>query len=788
MTLSPGTKLGPYEVIGPLGAGGMGEVYRARDSRLGRDVAVKVLPSSLSKDPEALSRFDREARSVAALSHPNILDIHDFGSEGGISYAVTELLEGETLRERLALGPLAWRKASEIGVAIAEGLSAAHAKGIVHRDLKPENVFVTSDGRVKILDFGLARDVAVPAAFGASSAPTTPGTEAGTLLGTIGYMSPEQIRGQPADARSDIFSLGCVLHEMISGRRAFAGETGAETMTAILREDPPPLSQPGRPVPAELERVVARCLEKSPGERLQSSRDLASRLTDILALTPTPGARDMGPRTRWGRPALAAVAALAVIGAVFLLSRGWGHGRGIDSLAVLPFVNASGDPGAEYLSDGITETLINRLSQIPDLRVVPRATAFQYKGQKIDLLRAGRALKVRAVLTGRITRVGDALNVQTDLVDVERESQLWGEQYNRPASDILAVQEAIASEIAARLKIRLTGAQEEQLTRSDTTDTEAYQLYLKGRYHWNRRTTENLDKAVSYFEQAIARDPGYARAHAGLADCYAVMQQYTGRLSTATAPKAIAAARRALELDGRLAEPHATLGWIYGFYEWDHPAAERELRRAIDLDPTYPTARHWYGLFLASFQGRFDEALAQLGKGMELDPVSLIIQSARARVFYLAGRYDEAIAASRKTIDLDPSFGNPYWTLGIAHLAKKEYAPALVALEKGALVSRRGIESIGDLGHAYAVMGRKREALSIVEELNRFVREGLDGYVNVALVYSGLGESDLALRALDGAVVAHSSNLRHLKFDPRFGPLKADPRYGELLRKIGVGD
>jgi len=780
VTLASGTKLGPYEIVAPLGAGGMGEVYRARDSRLGREVAIKVLPAALSRDTDALSRFEREARAVAALSHPNILAIHDFGSESGLSYAVTELLEGETLRERLSVGPLPWRKAIEFGIAIAEGLSAAHAKGIVHRDVKPENMFVTADGRVKILDFGLARGEAALTPYGETSAPTTPATAAGTVLGTVGYMAPEQVRGQPADARSDIFSLGCVLHEMITGRRAFSRETGAETMTAILREDPPPLP---RHVPAELERVIARCLEKSPGERLQSSHDLASRLKDILALS---GAteRSVLPRRR-GRTASLVVAAGVIFAAASVgIYLGTRHGRGIDSLAVLPFVNASGDPGVEHLSDGITETLINRLSQVKDLRVVPRSTAFRYKGEKVDPQEAGRALKVRAVLTGRVSKLGDTLNVQTDLMDVERESQLWGEKYSRPASDILAVQEAISTEIASRLKVRLTGDQEERLTRRDTNDAEAYELFLKGRYHWNRRTAQDLDRAVSYFGQAIARDPSYARAYAGLADSYVVMQNYTGRLSTETIPKARAAALRALELDERLAEPHACLGFIHGTYDWDFVNAEKELRRAIEVDPSYPTAHQWRGLLLAG-QGRFDEAIAEGRKATELDPLSLIIHSAYARTLYLAGQYDASISVARKAIELDPSFNVAYTWLGASHQAKGMHREAIAAFEKAAELSGRRFEALGDLGQAYAVTGRRDEALSIVEEMKRAIGSGRDAYYNLALVYVGLGEKDRAFEALDRAVEVRGF-LRYLKVDPRFGAIRSDPRFQGLLRQIGL--
>ena len=511
MPLTPGTRLGPYEVLAPLGAGGLGEVYRARDTRLGREVAIKVLPESLAANPAPLSRFEREAKAVAALSHPNILAIHDVGRHEAVNFAVMELLEGETLRSRLA-SRISWSTAVEIGVAIADGLAAAHAKGIVHRDLKPENIFITSDGRVKILDFGLARMKPAPSPDGT----TLPAdTIEGTVMGTVGYMSPEQVRGEPVDAPGDIFSLGCILYEMLSGQRAFSRESAPQTMAAILETQPADLSASGRQIPLELSRIVTHCLEKHPQQRFQSAQDLAFALRatgGIPSHEAQPALALRLPRRAWF------AVALVVLAAAGLLYWKFRPTPVIDSLAVLPFTNVGANPDAEYLTDGITENLINNLSQLPKLRVVPRSLAFSYKGKHVDPRKAGHELNVGAVLMGRIVQRGESLNIQTELVDVENVSQLWGQQYDRKLSDIIVVQEEISKAVTARLGLRPSGEVERRLTRRYTENPEAHQLYLQGRFLWNRRTAQTLQRAAEYFQSAIDKDPTYALAWAGLAE------------------------------------------------------------------------------------------------------------------------------------------------------------------------------------------------------------------------------------------------------------------------------
>jgi serine/threonine-protein kinase len=622
----------------------MGEVYRARDERLKREVAIKVLPASFSADADRLRRFEQEAQAAGALNHPNILAIYDVGTHEGSPYIVSELLEGETLRARLAGGAFSPRKALGHAMQIAHGLAAAHEKGIVHRDLKPENIFVTRDGRVKILDFGLAKLTQAESGSSAATDLPTAGTEPGVVLGTMGYLSPEQVRGKPADSRSDIFSFGAILYEMLSGNRAFRGDTTADTMSAILLKEPTELSATNREISPGLERVVRHCLEKNPEQRFHSAHDLAfdlEALSDVS--TPSPalaGLRAVArPRARVLLWAVGVVSLVALAAAVLWLRPRAGT---IDSLAVLPFVNAGGDPNAEYLSDGITESLINTVSQIPGIRVVSRASAFHYKGKDVGAKTVGRELGVAAVLTGRIVQRGDALSIRAELVDARDDTHLWGEEYNRRLSDILAVQEEIARDISGKLRQRLTGEEKKRLTKRYTENAEAYALYLKGRYHWNKRTGEDIQKGIGYFQQAIEKDPTYALAYAGLADSYAILFQYAGLPSSETFPKAKAAALKALEMDDTLAQAHATLAETHEFFDWDFSAAEKEYRRAIELDPKYPTAHHWYSACLSRL-GRHEEAIAEVERAYELDPLSPIISTSRAVALVRARQSDRAI-------------------------------------------------------------------------------------------------------------------------------------------------
>ena len=785
MTLAAGTRLGPYEILSPLGAGGMGEVYRARDPRLHREVAIKVLPASFSADSERLRRFEQEARAAGMLNHPNILSVHDVGFEGGAPYVVSELLEGETLRSALGGGPLPVRKAIDYGAQIARGLASAHEKGIVHRDLKPENLFVTSDGRVKILDFGLAKVTEAEGGAGTSSRAATEvaATEPGVVLGTVGYMSPEQVRGRPASPQSDIFSFGAVLYEIVSGQKAFRGESAAETMSGILTKDPPDLSLGNPDIPRGLERVVRRCLEKSPEQRFGSARDLAFDLEALAepgspAFAP-PGARAKRP-TGW---IVAAVAAVA-LGAAALLLRP--RSAAIETLAVLPFVNGTGDSSVEYMSDGITESLINSLSRLPNLTVMSRNSVFRYKGRETDAQAAGQALKVQAVLTGRVVQRGSDLSISAELVDTHSNRHIWGDQYQRKASDILTVQEEIVGDISAALRRRLTGVEKERIGKAPTESTEAYGLYLKGRYHWNKRNSEDLGKAIEYFRTAVEKDPGYALAYTGLAEAYATLPAY-GFPPRDSLAKAKAAALKALEIDDRLAQARVALAATYEDLDWDFPAAEREYRKAIEIDPKYATAHHWYGLYL-SFMGRTDEAIREMERAHQLDPASLVINVGRTVSYVYARRYDTALEAARETVALDRNFAGGHGWLGVVLEQKNQHAEAIAELEEAVRLFGRNTEAVAALAHTYAVSGRRSEALGIIEELKtKWPGQGYEPEVNIAIVDVGLGRNDEAIEWLEKAYKIRSFWLLQLglKVDPRWDPLRSDPRFADLLKRIG---
>jgi serine/threonine-protein kinase len=787
--LAIGTKLGPYEILAPLAAGGMGELYRARHSRLEREVAIKVLPQQFAQDVDRLARFEREAKAVAALSHPNLVVIHDFGTEHGVSFAVMELLEGETLRRRLERSSLSWRRATRLGLALAEGLAAAHAKGIVHRDLKPENIFLTSAGRVKILDFGLARvesggaqpgtdnqsvksaERELPSGSGLVATrlytPAEPDrldvaqTDPGVVLGTVGYLSPEQAQGEAVDARSDVFGLGCVLYEMITGRRAFARATVVETLTAILNEEPARLAAAtGRKIPAEVERVVKRCLVKDPDQRLPSARELAFALRAILSDSAPGVARSRNN----GNPSQL------------------GLDGGIDSLAVLPLVNASGDSKTDYLSDGITETLINNLSQLPKLRVMARSTVFRYKGRTGDPQQIGRELNVRAVLAGSLLQHADELIIRAELLNVADGSQLWGAKYNRKFTDVFTLEGEIAQEIAERLRLRLTGEQKRRLSRRYTSNIEAYQLYQQGRYFSNRRTEEGITRASEYFRQALDLDPLYAPAYAGLADCHALLSHLGGGPGKEAFPKARSAAIKALEIDGNLGEAHASLGLIKGFYDYDWPGAESEFKQAIKLNPGYAYAHHWYGHYLIAM-GRFEESKARMERARELDPLSLVLNTGVGLAYYYAQQYDAAIEQYQKTLALEPGFLFAQMFLGIAYEQKGLRAEAIAELEKAAQ-AHDNPQAIAALGYVCATSGQTDRARELVDDLVERARHGYVSPYEIAVIYSGLGDTDEAITWLREACDVRPTWLAWLNVDPRIESLRSDPRFADLLVRM----
>ncbi len=766
----------------------MGEVYRAHDPRLERYVAVKILPERLARDPQALARFERESKAVAALSHPNILSIYDVGREQGITYAVTELLHGETLRSRLRRGALPWRQTAEIGAAIADGLSAAHLKGIIHRDVKPENIFLTADGRVKVLDFGLARWRPATPEKDATSAPTE--TEAGAVMGTVGYMSPEQVRGAGAEAPSDIFALGCVLYEMIAGRRAFARETPAQTMTEILEQQPPPLAEAGHPVPKELDRIISRCLEKNAAGRSQSARDLSFALKD---LTSSPAALPLirpARRHKAWIAVTAALTALLVAGGFYWLSR---SSKAADSIAVLPFINAGGNPDLEYLSDGITESLINTLSQVPNVAVVSRNSAFRYKGKDTDAQVAGQALKVAAVLTGTVVQRGDGLSIRAELIDVRNNRHLWGEQYNRKFADILAVQDEISTEISDKLRLRLTGEEKKRLARRYTDNTEAYQLYLQGRYYWSKKTEAGFNKGIEYYQAAIQKDPNYAPAYAALANLYYNMANYNFALIAPVEAwaKAKAAAARAVAIDDTLAAAHASLALIAYQWEWDWPAAEREFKRALELDPgsssTYePTpasTNHWYSHYLMSL-GRTQESMTTGRRALELDPVDLPINAHQGWYYLWTREPARAIEPLQKTIDMAPTFSVAQWYLGLAYERQGAFPAAIAQFHNSVRLTGESAPMLALLGHAYAAANQRSDAQGVLRQLSEWSQAKYVPSYPVAVIYAALGEKDEALARLEKAYDERDAWMDYLAIDPRLDGLRVDPRFVNLLRRM----
>ncbi|HYI12592.1 MAG TPA: protein kinase [Thermoanaerobaculia bacterium] len=747
-SIESGTSLGHYRIVDSLGQGGMGEVYRANDPRLGRDVAVKVLSRELIADADAAARFLREARAVASLSHANILSIFDFGTENGVTYAVMELLEGETLRDRVRRGALPWREAAELAAGVADGLAAAHAKGIIHRDLKPENLFITLDGRVKILDFGLAHT----AADGGRSGSIATDSTSGMIVGTIGYMAPEQLRAQKVEPASDLFALGCVLYEVLTGDRPFARESTIETSMAILREPAPTLSK--RSFPADLSAIVSTCLEKEISARYASASDLALALRDALSGS---------GRTR-KEPARRA--------------------KPLTAVAVLPFVNQSTDASLEYLGDGIAEAVINSLSSLPKLRVVPRATAFRYKSKEMAPREIAAELDVRSVVTGRVVLRGDTLVVSCELVDAGTDRQVWGQTYNRKLADIFEVQEQIALQISENLRIALTGEQKKTLKKRFTHDPQAYQSYMKGRFFWNKRTEGGFKKAIDHFEAAIEQDPVYALPYAGLADSFALMGAAAFEMlpPREAMPRAKAAAMRALDIDASLVEARTTLAFVRRLYDWDWAEAERDFRQACALNGAYPTARHWLSLLLCE-AARFDDAAEEMAHAHELDPLSLAISTDLGWVKYFARDYDAAIQRYRATLELDPDFPWARFLLGLALSQTGQFASAIGELEAAYLASGRSTKMLAAIGHTAGLSGDLERARTVLAELEEIARQRYVSSYCLGLVHIGLADHDRAFASLDRACEERAGYLVYLNVDPAVDPIRKDPRFGELLVK-----
>jgi TolB-like protein len=753
MTLNAGTRLGPYEILSPLGAGGMGEVYRARDARLGREVAVKVLPALSAGSPEALLRFEREAQAVAALSHPNILALHDFGKEGGVMYAVMELLEGETLRERLESAAIPPRKAVEYAQQIARGLAAAHDRGIVHRDLKPDNIFLTRDGLVKILDFGLARPAGETAAADSASGASL--TQSGTVVGTPGYMSPEQIRGKAVDQRSDLFALGAILYEMLTGQRAFSRANPVETMMSVLQDDPP--RGAGLGVPATMSDIVTHSLEKSPEDRFQSARDLAFAL-QVWEREPS------SPRTE-----ISGVSALP----------GPAHEA---SIAVLPFRNMSAGADADYFSDGMTEEIINALAGIEALRVASRTSAFAFKGKDTDIRQIGRDLGVRTVLEGSVRQAGQRLRITAQLIDVSNGYHLWTERYDREMQDVFAVQDEISLAIAAALKVRLLPAQEESLVVPGTRDIEAYNRYLKGRYFFNQRASK---KAIAEFEAAVDRDPNLAAAYTGLANSYGTWGFYGGVSTRIAAAKARAAVTKAQELEPDSSDVHLALGIYDHYYGWDMEREEKHLRRTIELAPRSAAGYSWLACQLAACV-RPDEALELGRRGVELEPLSANEYVNATWPYFFAGRYPEAIAGFRIAVEVDPTAVYALWALGMAYQAAGQHGDSVTVLERlAALTGRQMPWALALLGSSLATAGDADAARGVLAEIQARSQGEYLAPLHVAFIQASLGQTEIALGLLRQAL-ADRNTLMWVwpRLSPVFESLRPDSRFQALLGGI----
>ena len=783
----------------------MGEVYRARDPKLKRDIAIKVLPETTAADLERRVRFEREAQSVAALSHPNIVTIHSVEEAEGVLFLTMEYVEGKPLTDLIVKGGLPLSQILNLAIPLADAVSAAHQRGITHRDLKPANVMVTADGRIKVLDFGLAK-LREPATVEpvVSALATTPLTTEGHIIGTVAYMAPEQAEGKPADQRADIFSLGVVLYELATGQRPFIGDTSLLVLSSIIRDTPRPVTEVKPVLPRELSRIVRHCLVKDPEYRYQSAKDLRNELHELREeresseLGSLPDSRagagtsvgleaPVGFGTRRRAILVVATGVVALVAAAGLGGRLWlartSTGEPIDSLAVLPFVNANADPEVDYLADGIPESIINSLSQLPHLKVMSRTSAFQFKGREINAQDVGQKLSVRAMLAGRVAQRGDALTISIELVDVRDSSQIWGQQYNRKLADVFALQEDMATEISDRLRVKLTGAERQRLAKRPTSNLKAYQYYMQGRSYANRRTREDMFAAIRYSEKAIEEDPNYALAYAGLSDAYLNLGMRGYIAPIEGRHKGEEAARKALELDETLAEAHVSVGAMYAeLYPSNFPLGDREVRRAIELSPSLALAPMYLGFSFAR-QGRLDEALTEFLKARELDPLSSIIARGTSAPYFLKREYTKALDVLRQANELGPAFSTP-WEIGI-YIQNGLFNEALEQLKQAQRERRNDPILMFSTGMVYATHGKRADALQIIKQLEEMSGTNLSEAHWIAEIYAALNEKDTAFSWLDRGLATGAVGIFY-KDEPVWDPIRNDPRFGDLLRRMGI--
>jgi serine/threonine-protein kinase len=812
-------KIGYYTITEKLGKGGMGEVYLAEDTRLNRKVAIKLIPEELEANEQARKRLVREARAVATLDHPNICSIYEVISCEGANFIVMQYVEGETVSERSFRKRFDVDECLQIGIQVADALSEAHSHRIIHRDLKPQNIMITARGHVKLLDFGLAKMYSRKLSSDSIAATQSLLSEPWMVVGTIAYMSPEQVRGEEVDGRSDIFSLGVVLYELLTGRRPFSNGSTAAIVSEILTREPPPLARYVDDAPQELQRIISKALCKAVDGRYQTAKDLQVDLKNLMgerafeeklersfsgdAAMATASLRkstwssrlapDVPPfsnrKASKGRLALFVTAGAALLAVAVVLSYYFIASAG-DSLAVLPFTYRSDqknmpDIDSEYLSDGITESLIDSLSKLPKVKVIARSSVFRYKGKDIDPQAVGRELGVSKVLVGKITQHGDLLTISPELIEVSDNRHIWGAPFDRKVTGLLEAQGAIAREISENLRVKFTGGELQLLNSNLTNDAEAYQAYLKGRYYWNKRTEEGFKKAIEFFDQAIAKDPKYAIAYTGKADAYMLLSDY-GYIPPAQGyPRATDAVMAALKINDALAEAHTSLGGIKMGFEWDWPGAEREYKKALDLNPNYITAHHWYALYL-SLVGRADEAVAEIKKAQQIDPLSIAISKDYGIILYYARRYEEALDQLRRGLDIDPEFAPLKTQIAQVQLQQAKYQEAIVQLERLHAVTPEDPEIAAVLGDAYVGAGRRPEALKLLEHVTdspsatRFVPKQL------AILYWRLGDADHAIAVLRTAIDGHYYTASEIKVDPGFDGLRADQRFSDLLGRINL--
>ncbi len=812
-----------YRILSKLGVGGMGEVYLAEDERLGRRVALKLLPARFTQDPERVRRFAHEARSVGALNHPNILTIYEIGQadtdSGGVHYIAMEYVEGQTIRQAIAHRRMKLEEALEVAIQAVNALVAAHGAGIAHRDIKPENIMLRPDGYVKVLDFGLAK--LAENSFFRSYDPTvtqaetegaplgdpfataqgiggSPNTSPGVILGTVSYMSPEQARGQKVDVRTDIFSFGIVLYEMIAGRAPFEGKSTGDMLVAILDREPPPLARYVSKAPDELEWIVAKALAKDREDRYQSAKSLLNDLKRVQKRVQLgdefDAEPDSGPlRTRpfdafpsaapgdSGRHSTASDSGRTSSDSRKLV-------RALDSLAVLPFSNAGSGQDMVYLSEAIPESLIFNLSRLPQLRVKAWSTVARYRNRETDALEIGRELEARAVLTARMFQFGDNLIVKAELVDTEDGSQIWGAQYQRKLDDLFSIEQELAREICEHLKLRLSEEQRARLTRRYTENAEAYQHYLRGRYYWHQRSGPGLKKAIEHFNAAIKLDDEYALAYSGLADCFILLGVYGAAPPRVIMPKAKDAAEKALLIDEHLADPHASLGAFHCWYTWDWIEAERRFKRALELNPAYTNGYHWYASIFLLARNRFDEAMEMERKALELEPMTMVIRASFTWIHYQARRYEEAVTSGYETVEIEPNFALGRFYLGISLAQLRRYDEAIEQLKRAAELTTGGSLVKSALGNVYAVAGFREEAEKILAELQTFPTNKDVSPFFLALIYAGLGDAERALQMLEATVEERYCWASYLKSEPVFDELRKERRFVSLLEKMGLAD